>query len=157
MSTRSAKIRMGFVGGGEGAFIAQAHRQAAGLDGHFELVCGAFSRDADNNQRTAERLGIAPQRCYPTWQELLEAETRLPEAQRMELLVIVTPNHLHAPVASRALAAGFHVFSEKPAALSLAELKALQAILAASGRLYGLAHTYLGYPMVWQAREMVRQ
>ncbi|EPM72509.1 oxidoreductase [Pseudomonas syringae pv. theae ICMP 3923] len=157
MSTRSAKIRMGFVGGGEGAFIAQAHRQAAGLDGHFELVCGAFSRDADNNQRTAERLGIASQRCYPTWQELLEAETRLPEAQRMELLVIVTPNHLHAPVASRALAAGFHVFSEKPAALRLAELKALQAILAASGRLYGLAHTYLGYPMVWQAREMVRQ
>lgn len=157
MGMGNTRIRMGFIGGGEGAFIAQAHRQAAGLDGRFELVCGAFSRDADNNQRTAERLGIAPQRCYPTWQALLDAEALLPAEQRMELVVIVTPNHLHAPVASKALAAGFHVFSEKPAALSLAELLALQTVLASSGRFYGLAHTYLGYPMVWEARDMVRR
>jgi predicted dehydrogenase len=157
MGTGSNTIRMGFIGGGEGAFIAQAHRQAAGLDGRFELVCGAFSRDPGNNRRTAEGLGVAAQRCYPTWQQLIESEALLPEAQRMELVVIVTPNHLHAPVAAKALAAGFHVFSEKPAALSLAELLQLQGTLATSGRLYGLAHTYLGYPMVWQAREMVRQ
>lgn len=156
MNTVIPKIKMGFVGGGEGSFIAQAHHQAAGLDGRFELVCGAFSRDAQNNSRTGSRLGLAPSRCYSTWQTMLEAERALPAEQRMELLVIVTPNHLHAPVASAALAAGFHVFSEKPAALSLAELQSLKSRLHSSAGLYGLAHTYLGYPMVWQAREMVR-
>lgn len=156
MNTVIPKIRMGFVGGGEGAFIAQAHHQAAGLDGRFELVCGAFSRDANNNARTANRLGLAQSRCYSTWQLMLDAERALPAEQRMELLVIVTPNHLHAPVASEALTAGFHVFSEKPAALSLAELRGLETRLNSSVGLYGLAHTYLGYPMVWQAREMVR-
>jgi predicted dehydrogenase len=147
---------MGFVGGGEGSFIAQAHRQAAGIDGRFELVCGAFSRDPENNQRTGQHLGLEQSRCYSTWQSMLEAERALPAEQRMELLVIVTPNHLHAPVAAEALAAGFHVFSEKPAALNLAELQALATRLHSSSGLYGLAHTYLGYPMVWQAREMVR-
>lgn len=156
MSTVMPKIRMGFVGGGEGSFIAQAHRQAAGLDGRFDLVCGAFSRDTENNQRTGQHLGLDQSRCYSTWQSMLEAERALPAEQRMELLVIVTPNHLHAPVAAEALAAGFHVFSEKPAALNLAELQALATRLHSSSGLYGLAHTYLGYPMVWQAREMVR-
>jgi len=151
-----AKIRMGFVGGGEGAFIGKAHRQAAGLDGRFELVCGAFSRDARNNQDTGAALGLPAARCYGDWQQMLDAEAALPAEQRMELLVIVTPNHLHAPIASRALSAGFHVFSEKPAALNLPELQALKDVLLASQRRYGLAHTYLGYPMVWQARDMVR-
>ncbi|MFJ4143823.1 Gfo/Idh/MocA family protein [Pseudomonas sp. NPDC089734] len=156
MTTAVPKIRMGFVGGGEGAFIAQAHRQAAGLDGRYELVCGAFSRDAQNNRRTGEVLGLPASRCHDDWRHMLEAEQALPADQRMELLVIVTPNHLHAPVATQALNAGFHVFSEKPAALNLAELLALKEVVDRSQRLYGLAHTYLGYPMVWQARDMVR-
>ncbi|MCI0993944.1 Gfo/Idh/MocA family protein [Pseudomonas corrugata] len=156
MSPVAPKIRLGFVGGGEGAFIGQAHRQAAGLDGGFELVCGAFSRDARNNQQTGAALGLDASRCYSDWQQLLDAEAALPADRRMELLVIVTPNHLHAPIAGRALKAGFHVFSEKPAALNLRELLALKDVLRGRGRLYGLAHTYLGYPMVWQAREMVR-
>ncbi|WLH10682.1 Gfo/Idh/MocA family oxidoreductase [Pseudomonas hefeiensis] len=156
MNPVAAKIRMGFVGGGEGAFIGQAHRQAAGLDGGFELVCGAFSRDAHNNQQTGAALGLAASRCYSDWQGMLDSEAALPAHLRMELLVIVTPNHLHAPIASQALKAGFHVFSEKPAALNLRELLALKQVLEGSDRLYGLAHTYLGYPMVWQAREMVR-
>jgi predicted dehydrogenase len=147
---------MGFVGGGQGAFIGQAHRQAAGLDGGFELVCGAFSRDPDNNRQTGAALGLAASRCYDDWQRMLDDEAMLPLDQRMELLVIVTPNHLHAPIASQALKAGFHVFSEKPAALNLKELLALKDVLQGSRCLYGLAHTYLGYPMVWQAREMVR-
>jgi predicted dehydrogenase len=147
---------MGFVGGGEGSFIAKAHRQAAGLDGRFELVCGAFSRDAGNNQRTGASLGLSGDRIYADWQGMLEAQAALPPDQRMELLVIVTPNHLHAPIASRALQAGFHVFSEKPAALNLAELLALRETVVGSDRLYGLAHTYLGYPMVWEARALVR-
>ncbi|QKJ36576.1 MULTISPECIES: Gfo/Idh/MocA family protein [unclassified Pseudomonas] len=156
MNPVAAKIRMGFVGGGEGAFIGQAHRQAAGLDGGFELVCGAFSRDAHNNQQTGAALGLAASRCYSDWQGMLDSEAALPAHLRMELLVIVTPNHLHAPIANQALKAGFHVFSEKPAAMNLRELLALKQVLQSSGRLYGLAHTYLGYPMVWQAREMVR-
>ncbi|QIB07939.1 Gfo/Idh/MocA family protein [Pseudomonas bijieensis] len=156
MNPAVRKIRMGFVGGGEGAFIGQAHRQAAGLDGGFELVCGAFSRDPHNTRQTGAALGLAASRCYHDWQHMLDTEALLPLDQRMELLVIVTPNHLHAPIASQALEAGFHVFSEKPAALDLKELLALREVLQGSRCLYGLAHTYLGYPMVWQAREMVR-
>ena len=150
------KTRMGFVGGGEGSFIAEAHRQAAALDGRFELVCGAFSRDPSNNQRTGNALGLQPARTYADWQQMIEAESRLPSDQRMQLVVNVTPNHLHAPVARQAIQAGFHVFSEKPAALNLAELQALDDVLLGSDRLYGLAHVYLGYPMVWEARELVR-
>ena len=155
MIAAGRKIRMGFVGGGEGAFIAQAHRQAAGLDGRFELVCGAFSRDAHNNQRSGAALGLPAQRCYDAWQDMLAAEHALPTDQRMELLVIVTPNHLHAPIATAALIAGFHVFSEKPAALNLAQVQDLARVVNNSQRIYALAHTYLGYAMVWQAREMV--
>lgn len=156
MNVPVAKIRIGFVGGGEGAFIGQAHRQAAGLDGRFELVCGAFSRDTRNNLNTGALLGLQASRCYSDWQHMLDGESALPAGQRMELLIIVTPNHLHAPIATQALKAGFHVFSEKPAALNLAEVIALKTVVQDSQRLYGLAHTYLGYPMVWQARQMVR-
>jgi predicted dehydrogenase len=156
MNVPVPKIRMGFVGGGEGAFIGKAHRQAAALDNCFELVCGAFSRDARNNQDTGAAQGLPVSRCYSDWRHMLDAEHALPADRRMELLVIVTPNHLHAPIATQALIAGFHVFSEKPAALNLSELLPLKKLLESSDRLYGLAHTYLGYPMVWQAREMVR-
>jgi predicted dehydrogenase len=143
------------VGGGEGAFIGQVHRQAMRLDGQIELVCGAFSRDPDNNRRSAESLHLDPKRCYPSWEALLAGEQEQPVEQRMEVLAIVTPNHLHAPIAEAALRAGFHVFSEKPAALSLVEVQRLATTQAGSGLLYGLAHTYQGYPMVWQARHMV--
>jgi predicted dehydrogenase len=151
------KVRMGFVGGGEGSFIARAHRQAAALDGRFELVCGAFSRDPQNNQRTGASLDLSEARIYSDWRQMIEAESRLPSHERMQLLVNVTPNHLHAPVARQALQAGFHVFSEKPAALDLAELQTLEQVLVDSDCLYGLAHVYLGYPMVWEARELVRK
>ena len=150
-----SKVRLGMVGGGEGAFIGEVHRQALRLDGHIELVCGAFSRDTDNNRRSGAALHLDPERCYDSWERLLEGEQSRPADQRMELLAIVTPNHLHAPIAEAALRAGFHVFSEKPAALSLTEMQALAVAQAKSNRLYGLAHTYQGYPMVWQARHMV--
>lgn len=157
MQTRGAtKVRLGMVGGGEGAFIGEVHRQAMRLDGHLELVSGAFSRDPENNRRSGEALHLDPQRCHGSWQALLASEQGLPADQRMELLAIVTPNHLHAPIAEAALRAGFHVFCEKPAALSLTEMQTLAATQADSGRLYGLAHTYQGYPMVWQARHMVQ-
>ncbi|OBP16057.1 oxidoreductase [Rheinheimera sp. SA_1] len=151
-----AKIRFGMIGGGEGAFIGAVHRHAAALDGQYELVCGAFSRDATNNQSTGDAMGIDDSRLYSSWQQLLQVEASLPADQRMEMLVIVTPNQLHVPISRAAITAGFHVFCEKPAGISLNETQALAADLTNTDRLYGLAHTYLGYPMVWQARQLVQ-
>ena len=148
-------IRMGMIGGGEGAFIGAVHRYAAGLDGNYQLVCGAFSRNEENNMRTASALNLSTSRTYDSWQSMLEEEAKLPEQQRMQVVVIVTPNHLHVPISLAAIKAGFHVFCEKPAGISFAEVKELQDVIHASESLYGLAHTYLGYPMVWQARHLV--
>ncbi len=156
MTTRTQpRIRYGLVGGGEGAFIGAVHRMAAALDGDFALVCGAFSSDAARNRRSAEALGLDPERAYSTLEAMLAAETALPDDQRMEVLAIVTPNHLHAPAAIAALDAGFHVFSEKPMAIDLAEALAIEAAVARSGKLYGLAFTYSGYPLVEEARARV--
>ncbi len=148
-------IRMGMIGGGEGAFIGAVHRHAAMLDGNYQLVCGAFSRNEENNLRTASSLNVPTSRSYASWQTMLEEEAKLPEQQRMQVVVIVTPNHLHVPISITAIKAGFHVFCEKPAGVSFAEVKELQDVIHASESLYGLAHTYLGYPMVWQARHLV--
>ncbi|MGV2497225.1 Gfo/Idh/MocA family protein [Pelagerythrobacter aerophilus] len=149
------KIRYGMAGGGEGAFIGAVHRMAAALDGEFALVCGAFSSDAERNRRSAEALGLDPARAYATLDALLAAEGAVPEDQRMEALAIVTPNHLHAPMAIAALDAGFHVMSEKPMALNLAEARAIAEAVARSGKLYGLAFTYSGYPLIEEARVRV--
>ena len=148
-------IRMGMIGGGEGAFIGAVHRHAAGLDGNYQLVCGAFSRNEENNTRTAAALNVSTSRTYDSWQSMLEEEAKLPEQQRMQVVVIVTPNHLHVPISLAAIKAGFHVFCEKPAGISFAEVKELQDVIHASESLYGLAHTYLGYHMVWQERHLV--
>lgn len=149
-------IRMGLIGGGEGAFIGAVHRHAAMLDGNYQLVCGAFSRNEENNLRTASSLNVPTSRSYASWQTMLEEEAKLPEQQRMQVVVIVTPNHLHVPISITAIKAGFHVFCEKPAGVSFAEVKELQDVVHASESLYGLAHTYLGYPMVWQARHLIK-
>jgi len=151
----SHRIRYGMIGGGQGAFIGAAHRRAAALDSALELVCGTFSRDAGNNAASGRELGLAPERVYASWEALLAGERQLPAEQRVELLVIVTPNDLHVPIAEAALAAGFHVFSEKPAGTSLAQVQHLAEALAALPLRYALAHTYLGYPLVWEARERV--
>lgn len=154
MNGRS-KIRYGMVGGGEGAFIGAVHRMAAALDSEYELVCGAFSSDAERNRRSAEALGLDAGRAYPTFDALLAGEAALPADRRMEALAIVTPNHLHAPMAIAALDAGFHVLSEKPMALNLAEAQEIGAAVARSGKLYGLAFTYSGYPLIEEARVRV--
>jgi predicted dehydrogenase len=146
---------MGMVGGGEGAFIGYIHRLAARLDGQIDLVCGAFSRDADNCRKTGQSLGLAPSRCYDDYATMMTAEAALPAEARMDFLVIVTPNHVHFPVAKAALEAGFHVLSDKPATLNLAEAQALGDIVSKSGLSYGLTHTYLGYPLVSAARDII--
>lgn len=149
------KIKMGMVGGGEGAFIGAIHRMAAAMQGQIELVCGAFSRDAERALRAGIALGLSASRSYATWQQMLAAEAALPAEQRMQFVVIATPNHLHFPIACAALNAGFHVLSDKPAARDLVEAKALRECVARSGLLYALTHTYTGYPLIEEARARV--
>lgn len=149
------KIRMGMVGGGEGAFIGAVHRMAAALDGEIELVCGAFSSDPERSRRSGAALGLPPDRVYGDYCALLAAEASLPAAQRMQFVAIVTPNHQHFPVAEAALRAGFHVLSDKPATLNLDEALRLREVVSATGLLYGLTHTYTGYPLVKEARARV--
>lgn len=149
------KIRMGMVGGGSGAFIGAIHRMAAALDGQIELVCGAFSSSAERSRESGRGLYLPESRCYASYREMFEREAQLPEGERMDFVAIVTPNHLHLPVASMALENGFHVLSDKPATRSLAEALELQDCVARSGCLYGLTHTYTGYPMVKEARARV--
>lgn len=148
-------LRMGMVGGGSGAFIGEIHRLAARLDGQIDLVCGAFSRDPENCRQTGQELGLDPARCYDSYTDMMAAEAGLPAETRMDFVVIVTPNHVHFPVAKSALEAGFHVLSDKPATLNLQEARELADIVLKSGRAYGLTHTYLGYPLVTVAREIV--
>lgn len=143
------------VGGGEGAFIGNVHRMAANLDGQIELVCGAFSSNPEKSQRSGKALFLPTDRCYASYQEMFEKEQALPEEQKMDIVSIVTPNHLHFDVAKQALEHGFHVICDKPATFTLAEAKALKEVIASSGRLYGLTHTYNGYPLVKQAKQMV--
>lgn len=146
---------MGMVGGGEGAFIGAVHRMAAALDGEVELVCGAFSSDAQRSVRSGLALGLPEQRIYPDYTRMMAAEAELPERQRMQFVAIVTPNNTHYPIAAAALNAGFHVLSDKPATLNLEEALRLREVVNATGLLYGLTHTYTGYPMVKEARQQI--
>tara|TARA_R110001592_G_scaffold260403_1_gene525085 strand:- start:220780 stop:221937 length:1158 start_codon:yes stop_codon:yes gene_type:complete len=147
-----AKIRMGMVGGGEGAFIGAVHRMAAALDGEIELVCGAFSSSAERARRSGEALHLPSERVYTDYMTMMSAEAALPAEKRMQFVAIVTPNHLHYPVAEAALRAGFHVMSDKPATFNLQEALQLRDILGETGLLYGLSHAYTGYPLVKEAR-----
>jgi predicted dehydrogenase len=141
------------VGGGAGAFIGAVHRSAASLDGDLELVCGAFSSDAEKSRRAGASLHLDPARCYADYREMFASEARSHE--RMDFVVIVTPNHLHFPVAMAALKSGFHVLSDKPATVSLEECKKLRDEIKKSGLLYGLTHPYSSYPLIVEARQRV--
>lgn len=148
-------LRLGMAGGGEGAFIGAVHRMAAALDGDWRLVAGAFSTDAGKNSRTGDRLGLDAGRVYASFDAMLAEEAARPAGERIDAVAIVTPNHLHAPMAIAALRAGFHVFCEKPMAISSAEARAIAEAAEASGKHFGLAFTYSGYPLVEEARARV--
>lgn len=149
------KVRMGMVGGGEGAFIGAVHRLAAAMDAEIELVCGAFSSDAQRSRRSGEGLYLGLERTYPDYVTMMNAEAALPEQQRMQFVAIVTPNDTHYPIAVAALQAGFHVLSDKPATLNLEEALRLRQLVSECGLLYGLTHTYTGYPLIKEARQRV--
>jgi predicted dehydrogenase len=148
------KVRMGMVGGGQDAFIGAVHRMAANLDGNIELVCGAFSSDPAKSVSSGQSLYLPAERCYSDYAQMFAQEAKLPVQQRMQFVSIVTPNHLHFPVAKAALEAGFHVLSDKPATFTLQEALDLAEVLKTSNQLYGLTHTYNGYPLVKQAKHL---
>jgi predicted dehydrogenase len=150
------KLRYGMVGGGQNAFIGAVHRMAANLDGQIELVAGAFSSDAKNSATTGDQLFLDPKRVYASYEEMARAEAKLPAGERMDFVAIVTPNFLHAPVAMAFLKAGFHVVCDKPMTLDLKEAKALRDCVRKTGKVFALTHNYTGYPMVKEARELVR-
>ncbi|MGV3502951.1 MAG: Gfo/Idh/MocA family protein [Adhaeribacter sp.] len=147
---------MGMVGGGLDAFIGSVHRMAAALDGQIELVCGAFSSNPEKSKASGQALYLPADRVYGSFEEMIQKEKALPEGERMDFVSIVTPNHMHFPPAVMALENGFHVMCDKPVTLNLQEAKDLKAVIDRTGLLFGLTHNYTGYPMVKEAREIIR-
>lgn len=149
------KLRMGLVGGGPGSFIGRIHRIAAELDGEAELVCGAFSSDAQRSREAGAAYHVDPARAYASYAQMFAAEKALPADKRMDFIAVVTPNHVHYEPARLALENGFHVVVDKPLCFSLAEAHELQAAVERSGGVLAVTYTYSGYPLIKQARALV--
>lgn len=149
------KIRMGVIGGGKGSFIGAVHRMAANLDGLIELSCGALSSNATNAIESGKELFLPNDRTYPSYEEMIVAESKLPASERIHFVSIVTPNHKHFEPAMLALENGFHVVLDKPITLTLAEAQILEAKAKETGLMVCLTHSYSGYPMVKQAKQMI--
>ena len=147
------RLRLGMVGGGQGAFIGAVHRLAARMDDNYELLAAALSADPANARSSSLALGLDPARAYQDYARMAEAEAA--RSDGIEVVAITTPNHLHAPVARAFLEAGIHVICDKPLALTLAEGEELARLARQRRRLFALTHTYSGYPMVRHARELV--
>ncbi|WP_274426935.1 Gfo/Idh/MocA family protein [Chelativorans sp. YIM 93263] len=152
-SSATSPIRLGMVGGGQGAFIGAVHRMAARLDGHYTVVAGALSSDPERAKASAAEIGLDPERSYGSFQEMAEKEAAREDG--IEAVSIVTPNHMHYPAAKAFLDAGIHVICDKPLTSSLDDAKALAETVKTSGKLFVLTHNYSGYPMIRHARQMV--
>ncbi|MET3913302.1 putative dehydrogenase [Variovorax sp. OAS795] len=150
------KLRCAMVGGGRDAFIGAVHRKAMALDGQIELVAGALSSSPGKARASGRDLGMADDRNHGDWQSLLADELKRPAEERIDFVSIVTPNHVHFPVAQAFAEAGFHVVCDKPLVHTRAQAEALVATVARQGTVFGVTYNYTGYPMVRQAREMVR-
>jgi predicted dehydrogenase len=148
---RAPRIRLGMVGGGRGAFIGAVHRIASRIDDQYELVAGSFSSDPEKSAASAADLGVA--RSYGSFEEMAQKESRRKDG--IEAVAIVTPNHMHAPVALQFLKRGIHVICDKPLTATLPEAKKLAKAAEASGVVFALTHNYTGYPMIRQAKEMI--
>ena len=147
---------MGMVGGGRGAFIGAVHRMAANLDGKIELIAGCFSSNPEKSKLSGEDLFLDPSRVYSSYAEMAKCEAALPPGERIDFVSIVTRNDLHFPVAKAFIEAGIHIICEKPLAFSLQEAKELKKLVDQSGLVFALTHNYTGYPMVKEARAMVK-
>lgn len=149
------KIRLGMVGGGPDAFIGAVHRKAAALDGHFDLICGAFSRSYEKSKETGEALHLDSNRIYESYDQMFEEELKRPENERMDAVSIVTPNHVHFDPAKKAIQNGFHVIIDKPITFTLDEAKELEELTKSTGCVLALTHTYTGYPMIKEAKQRI--
>ncbi len=150
----TGRIRLGMVGGGQGAFIGAVHRLAARMDDHYEFVAGALSADAAKAKASGKELGLAADRIYADFKTMAKAEAARPDG--IEAVSIVTPNHVHVPACMAFIEAGIHVICDKPLSLNLKEAKALEKLLARNkGVIFALTHNYSGYPMIRQAKAMV--
>ena len=147
------RIRLGMVGGGEGAFIGAVHRLAARMDDHYTFVAGALSSTPEKARRSGKALGLPPDRIYDDYETMAQKEAARPDG--IEAVAIVTPNHMHAPVSIAFLKAGIHVICDKPLTATMKEARTLQKAVKASKRVFALTHNYTGYPMVRHARAMV--
>ncbi len=150
---RGRRIRLGMVGGGEGAFIGAVHRIAARLDDRYTFVAGALSSTPEKAKRSGEALGLDPDRCYADFATMARAEAARPDG--IEAVSVVTPNHMHGPAIRAFLDVGIHVICDKPLTTSLDEARALKEAVDRSGKIFALTHNYTGYPLVRQARAMV--
>ncbi|WP_159950097.1 Gfo/Idh/MocA family oxidoreductase [Rhizobium sp. 18065] len=151
---RNPKIRLGMVGGGSGAFIGAVHRIAARIDDQYELVAGALSSTAEKSLSSGRELGLDPERCYGSFEEMAEKEALRPDG--IQAVSIVTPNHVHYPAAKAFLERGIHVICDKPVTSNLEDAKKLKAVANKANALFILTHNYTGYPMVRHARELVQ-
>ena len=147
------RIPYGMVGGGEGAFIGAVHRIAARIDDRFELVAGALSSEAERSKRSGQAIGIAAARCYRNYQEMAQQEAARPD--KIEAVVIVTPNHLHVPIAKAFLEVGIHVICDKPLAAHLVDTEGLSELVKAKSCLFAVTYNYSGYPLIRHAREII--
>src|SRR5262249_47084094 len=150
------KLRMGLVGGGQGAFIGKVHSIAATLDNRATLVAGALSSDPSRAKASAPDYDIKPERAYGSYQEMVAAESKLPASERIDFVSIATPNHTHFAIARAFAEAGFNVLCDKPLTLDLAQAEELAQVVQKTGVVFGVTHNYTGYPLVRQARDMVR-
>lgn len=150
------RLKMGMVGGGRDAFIGGVHRIAAWMDGKIDLVAGAFSSNAEKSRLSGEDLSLDPARVYPSFETMATKEAKLPIGERIDFVSIVTPNHVHFPAAKAFLEAGFNIVCDKPMTFNLEEAVKLRDLVQKSGKIFALTHNYTGYPMVKEARAMVR-
>ena len=147
------KLRLGMVGGGQGAFIGAVHRIAARIDGQWDLVAGALSSDAERARASGADLGLDPVRVYTSFEDMAQAESARPDG--IDAVAIVTPNHLHAAPAIAFLNAGIHVICDKPLASNMEMAEDIARAVQSRGKLFMLTHNYSGYPLIRQAREMI--
>lgn len=150
------KLRMGMVGGGRDAFIGAVHRRAAMLDGQVELVAGCFSSTPEKSKASGRDLYLPEDRVYGTFEEMVAAESKMPEDKRLDFVSVVVPNHMHYPVIMGLVKAGFNVVTDKPLCLDMAQARDIAKAVKEAGILFGITYNYTGYPMVKQARHLVR-
>lgn len=155
-ATSDRPVRLGMIGGGQGAFIGAVHRAASRLDDQYQLVAGAFSSTAEKSVASGRELGLANDRCYPTWQAMLDGEFARPAPERIEAVSIVTPNHAHYEPARAFADGGFHVVLDKPMVHTVDQAEDLVRIVRERNVVFAVTYNYSGYPLVKQAREMVR-